>query len=119
MIEKYYTPEQLEQLRQRREAGGAALEERIQHGPALWNELFAEYRSHMKRGTDPADPAVQALELRRQALVNEFTGGDAGIEQSLRRMWTEQGDTLAAQFGIEAELLAYLEKVAKAAAGPA
>jgi DNA-binding transcriptional MerR regulator len=117
MIEQYYTPEQLELLRKRREAGGAALEERIQQGPALWNELFAKYQKHMELGTDPADPAVQALEERRQALVNEFTGGDAGIEQSLQRLWTEQGDALAAQYGIDPQLLAYLEKVGKAADG--
>jgi DNA-binding transcriptional MerR regulator len=119
MIEQYYTPEQLEMLRKRRETGGAALEERIQQGPALWNELFAEYQKHMELGTDPADPAVQALEQRRQALVNEFTGGDAGIEQSLQRLWTEQGDALAAQYGIDPQLLAYLERVGKAAGGSA
>jgi DNA-binding transcriptional MerR regulator len=115
MIEKYYTPEQLETLQQRREAGGAALEERIRQGPALWNELFAEFRSHMERGTDPSSAEVQALEQRRQALVNEFTGGDRGIEQSLERMWTEEGEKLAAQYGIEPELLDYLSKVSKAA----
>jgi hypothetical protein len=68
----------------------------------------------MERGTDPADPAVQALEKRRQALVNEFTGGDAGIEQSLQRLWTEQGDALAAKYGIDPQLLAYLERVGTA-----
>jgi DNA-binding transcriptional MerR regulator len=114
MIENYYTPEQLEMLRKRREAGGAEMEERIQQGPALWNELFAEYRAHMERGTDPADPAVQALEARRQALVNEFTGGDAGLEQSLARMWTVEGEKLAAHYGIEPELSEYFEKVSKA-----
>ena len=115
MIETYYTPGQLETLRQRREAGGAEMEARIQKGPALWNELFAELRGHMERGTDPADPSVQALEERRQALVNEFTGGDASIEASLKRMWMEQADKLAAQYGIEPRLLEYLDKVAKAA----
>jgi hypothetical protein len=34
-------------------------------------------------------------------------------------MWNEQGDTLAAQFGVEPELLAYLDQVAKAAAASA
>jgi DNA-binding transcriptional MerR regulator len=115
MIEKYYTPEQLETLRKRRETGGAEMEARIQQGPALWNELFAEYRAHMDRGTNPADPAVQALDARREALVSEFTGGDAGIEASLKRMWTDEGDELAAQFGIEPQLLDYLDKVSKAA----
>jgi DNA-binding transcriptional MerR regulator len=115
MIEKYYTPEQLETLRKRRETGGAEMEARIQQGPALWNELFAEYRAYMDRGTNPSDPAVQALDARREALVSEFTGGDTGIEASLKQMWTDEGDQLAAQFGIEPQLLDYLDKVSKAA----
>src|SRR4029077_10706845 len=84
MIEKYYTPEQLEYLRKRREEAGEAGEERIRQGPALWADLIAAFRAEMEKGTDPADPKVQALEKRRQGLVNEFTGGDPGIEQSLK-----------------------------------
>jgi len=49
--------------------------------------------------------------------VNAFTGGDKGIEQSLTRMWKEQGDKLAAQFGYDPKLLEYLGKVVEAAKG--
>ena len=58
--------------------------------------------------------AQKALEQRRQALVSAFTGGDAGIKQSLTRMWKEQGDKMAAQFGYDPKLLAYLGKVVEA-----
>lgn len=112
MIETYYTPEQMEYLNQRRETIG---EEVIQQGTADWANLFAELTVEMERGTDPADPKVQVLEQRRQALVNAFTGGNAGIERSLTRMWTEQGDKLAAQHGYDPKLLEYLGKVAEAA----
>jgi DNA-binding transcriptional MerR regulator len=111
MIEHYYTSEQLEYLRKRREEVG---EERIRQGPALWGELFAAYQAGMEKGTDPADPKLQELEKRRQALVNEFTGGDAGVTQSLKRLWTEQGDKLCAQYGMDPKLLEYLGKVAAA-----
>jgi DNA-binding transcriptional MerR regulator len=111
MIENYYTPEQLELLRKRREEVG---EERVQQGPALWAALWAEYKAEMEKGTDPADPKVQELEKRRQALINEFTGGDAGIEQSLNRLWKEQGDKLAAQMGYDPKLLEYMTKVIEA-----
>ncbi|HUQ72187.1 MAG TPA: MerR family transcriptional regulator [Planctomycetaceae bacterium] len=114
MIENYYTPDQLETLRQRREAPGG--DELVQQGTADWAELFAQLTAEMERGTDPADPRVQALEQRRQALVNAFTGGDAGIEQSLTKLWTEQGDQMAAQFGYDPKLLHYLGQVAAAAA---
>jgi DNA-binding transcriptional MerR regulator len=117
MIENYYTPEQLETLKQRREQVGP---ERMQQAPNDWSDLFAAFRAEMERGTDPADPRVQALEQRRKALVNEFTGGDAGIEQSLKRLWTEQGDKLAAQYGYkhDPQLADYMEQAGQAANRP-
>src|SRR5262249_47621760 len=115
MIENYYTPEQLETLRKRREETGAAGVDIAKQGQADWATLFDELRAAMEQGLDPADPKVQALEKRRQALVNAFTGGDKGIEQSLKRMWTEQGLKLATQFGYDPKLLEYLSKVAEAA----
>ena len=39
----------------------------------------------------------------------------AGIEQSLNRMWTEQGDKLSTQFGYDPKVMEYLGKVAEAA----
>jgi hypothetical protein len=47
--------------------------------------------------------------------VSAFSGGDAAIEQNLKRLWTEQGDKLCAQFGIDPKVMAYLGKVAEAA----
>jgi DNA-binding transcriptional MerR regulator len=119
MIEHYYTPEQLEQLRKRREEAAAAGQDIAKQGAADWAELFAQLTVEMNKGTDPADPKVQALEKRRQALVEAFTGGDPGIAQSLKRLWTEQGDKLAAQYGYDPKLLEYLAKVAEAAKGSA
>ena len=49
--------------------------------------------------------------------MNEFTGGDPAIEQSLKRMWTEQGDKLCAQFGYDPKVLEYRRKVNEAAKG--
>jgi DNA-binding transcriptional MerR regulator len=111
MIENYYTPEQLESLRKRREEAGEA---RMKQGQADWAELFADFRAEMEKGTDPAGPKVQALVKRQQALVDEFTGGDPGIAQSLKRLWTEQGDKLAAQYGYEPKVLEYLGKAVSA-----
>lgn len=114
MIENYYSPEQLEYLRKRREEVG---EESIRQGQAGWAELFTQLKEEMEKGTDPGDPRVQALEKKRQELVNAFTGGDKGIEQSLTRMWTEQGDKMAAQFGYDPKVLEYMGKVIAAAGG--
>jgi DNA-binding transcriptional MerR regulator len=94
MIESYYTPEQLEEIKARGEQLG---QERIQQAQEDWAELIAEVRAEMDKGTDPAAPEVQAMARRWMDLVNAFTGGDPGIERSLGRLWNEQGDTIAAQ----------------------
>jgi len=83
-MEKYYTPEQREWLKERRQAVG---EERIRDVEAEWPTLIARVRDAMDAGTDPADPEVRALAARWMGLVREFTGGDPGIEQSLRAMY--------------------------------
>jgi DNA-binding transcriptional MerR regulator len=115
MIETYYTPEQMESFRKRSAEAAAAGVDLTQQGTVAWQELLAQLKVEMDSGTDPADPKVQALEKRRQALVNAFSGGDKAIEENLQRMWTEQGDKLCAQFGIDPQLMAYLGKAAEAA----
>jgi DNA-binding transcriptional MerR regulator len=115
MIQNYYTPEQLESFRQRSAASAAAGEDLAQQGAAAWTELLAQYKAEMDKGTDPADPRLQELEKRRQALVSVFTGGDAAIEQNLKRLWTEQRDTLCSQYGMDPKVMEYLGKVSAAA----
>jgi DNA-binding transcriptional MerR regulator len=117
MIENYYTPEQLESFRQRNEAAKAAGQDLAQEGTAAWTALLADYRAALDQGIDPADPKLQELEKRRQALVNAFSGGDKGIEQNLKRLWTEQGDKLCAQYGMDPKVMEYLGKVADAQKG--
>lgn len=118
MIGNYCTPEQLESLRKRREEAGPAGEELIKQGQEGWAQLIADLTAEMNKGTDPADPKLRAFEQRRQALVNAFTGGDGVLEQSLKRLWTEQGDKLSAQYGYDPKLMEYLGKVAEAQKGP-
>lgn len=115
MIENYYTAEQLETLRKRREEAGAAGEDVVRQGTAAWEALFADLRAEMEKGTDPADPKLQALEQRRQALLQAFTGGDSGIEQSLTRLWKEQGGNLCSQYGYDPKVMEYMGQVAEAA----
>jgi MerR family transcriptional regulator, thiopeptide resistance regulator len=114
MIENYYTPEQLETLRKGREEALAQGIDVAQQGQQDWARLLADYRAEMDRGTDPADARLDALETRRQQLVSAFTRGDAGIAQSLKRLWTEQGDKLSQQYGYDPKLMEYLGKVAEA-----
>ncbi len=96
MIENYYTAEQLEYLKKRADQVG---EERMKQVPGEWAQLIAQVRAEMDKGTDPLSPEVLALARRWQGLVNEFTGGDPGIERSVGRLWKEQGDNLVNRYG--------------------
>jgi DNA-binding transcriptional MerR regulator len=96
MIEKYFTPEQHEWIKSRREEAG---EEATRQMQEEWAELIAAVRAEMDAGTDPKDAKVQMLAKRWVSMVQRTTGGDPAVEQALKRLWDEQGDTLAAQHG--------------------
>jgi DNA-binding transcriptional MerR regulator len=87
MFEKYYTPEQLDYLAKRREQVGEA---RIREVEAEWPRLMDEVRAEMERGTDPCDPRVQEMARRWKGLIEEFTGGDQGIRQSLGNLYRNE-----------------------------
>lgn len=107
MIESYYTPEQLEYLAKRREELG---EDAIKEVEQAWPQVISAMKEHQAAGTPVDDPDVQALAARWFELVEAFTGGDAGIRESVGKMWKEQGDTLNQQFdtGLSPELMDYV-----------
>ena len=57
MLENYYTPEQLESLRQRQELLG---EERIKQVQAEWQDLFEQVRAEMAK-SNPIEQVWQYL----------------------------------------------------------
>ena len=107
MFEKYYTPEQLRQLDKRRRSLG---DDEIKRVEAEWKELYAQVREHRATGTDPSDPAVQALVTRSGELIQMFTGGDPGIAASLKRMYEQEGPQRASRGFADPEDMAYLEQ---------
>jgi MerR family transcriptional regulator, thiopeptide resistance regulator len=107
MLEKYYTPEQLEILQQRQELWG---EEQMRQSQANWQELIAQVQAEMEKGTDPKSEAVQALVRRRQELIDQFTGGDPGIEQSLNAMYQQEGVEVASRGSVDADLAEYMSR---------
>jgi hypothetical protein len=113
MIEKYYTPEQLEQMKQRKETIGDA---RIQEVQAEWPRLMAEVQAAMDAGIDPDDPRVQDMARRWVGLVNEFTGGDPGIFKSLSNMYANEDTVAGMDVPPMRKLMEYVQK-AMAAAG--
>ncbi len=106
MFEKYYTKEQLDTLAKRRAMFG---EEHMRAVQEEWPRLMKSVRDHMREGTDPKDPRVVALAKRWRELIEEFTGGDAGIEQSLRSMYRQESQ-VAEQQGLDREIGDYIQR---------
>ncbi|MBW4475816.1 MAG: MerR family transcriptional regulator [Tolypothrix brevis GSE-NOS-MK-07-07A] len=105
MFEKYYTPEQLEALKQRQELLGEELIHQVENE---WEGLIAQARLEMEKGTDPASETVQNIAKRWQELIAEFTGGNPGIEQSLNNMYQQEGVETASRGMGDAALWEYM-----------
>jgi MerR family transcriptional regulator, thiopeptide resistance regulator len=110
-LHRYYTPEQLKYLEERRREVG---EERIRQVEAEWAELIERVRVEMEAGTDPTNERVRALARRSMELVNEFTGGDPGIERSLNNMWQQEENIHGIDTREMREMMAYLSRAMSA-----
>ena len=113
MHQRYYSPEQLDQLEQRRRSLG---EDAINDAEREWGEIFATLRAEMEAGTDPADPKLRPIAERGRELVAMFTGGHPGIKQSLNEMWQNEDPEKLSHGMVDAEVMAYYGRV-QAAAG--
>lgn len=115
MIEKYYTPEQREFLRQRAQEVGS---ERIRQVENEWKELFRRLDAARKQGTEPGSPAVREMGRQALGLIAEFSGGNSGIENSLEKMYREEGTAPINRqpgFNVSPELWSYLSQAMAAA----
>lgn len=110
-IEQHYTPEQLATLEERREALG---EEGMVAGQRAWADLLGELKAELDAGTDPAEPRLVAHVDRWDALLEEFTGGDAGIRAGLQSYWEEHGPEKASQGMVDPEVFAYAQRIREA-----
>ncbi len=83
-MKRYYTPEQLKSLESRRHLA--------ERGQQEWAELIRDVEAALAAGEDPAGPKGQALAARQQKLTQQFTGGDPGILQGLRKLYADQAN---------------------------
>jgi MerR family transcriptional regulator, thiopeptide resistance regulator len=113
MSESYLTPEQLAEVQARGRMLGEA---HIQAVEAEWPVLIANVRGEMEKSTPASDPRVQALARRWRELVNEFTGGNPGIEKALAQNY-QQNPEARRSTGLDGEIFAYVQR-AWAAAPP-
>lgn len=95
-IDAYYTPEEMEDIRER---GRALGEEGMKSAENDWSTLMAAVQKEMDAGTPPTDPKVKKLAEQWQSLVSAFTGGNPAIAAKLKKMYEEQGPQMQQAFG--------------------
>jgi DNA-binding transcriptional MerR regulator len=87
-FERHFTAEQLDELKERRDQMGLGDLASVERA---WVEIFDELDRAVYEGLPPDAPEVEAVARRARALVREFTGGDAGLEQSLGSLFDAEG----------------------------
>ena len=95
-MEKYFTTEQLEVLRERRTSIDDA---HMQEVREEWNVIIPKVRKAIADNVDPGSPEILAIARRWKALVEEFTGGDPKIANAVRTMYEHEGPMLQQQLG--------------------
>lgn len=110
MVERHYTEGQRAFLAQRRRELG---DDRIADAEAAWPELIEEVLAAMDSGVPATAPEALELAARWRALIEAFSGGDAGIERTLGTVWEQDGDRLVQEHGLNPrmpEAFAYIQQ---------
>ena len=110
MFEAYYSPKQLETLRQRKhELGPKGME----HSQLAWTKLIQAFQEELSKGTNPEADPVQDLVASMQELIHAFTGGDPALEQSLKTMYRTEGPEKASSGTVNKAVFEFINKAQK------
>jgi DNA-binding transcriptional MerR regulator len=85
-MKKYFTEEQLAGLRKRISPEMKAESDRG------WTELARDTEAAISRGEGPISKTGQQLAVRRQKLYDQFTGGDPGMKESLKKLYSDKAN---------------------------
>lgn len=85
-MKRYYTEEQLADLARR------GTPEVLERGQREWAQLIKDVEAAAAEGVDPASERAQSLAARWSALIEEFTGGDPGILENLKRLYADRSN---------------------------
>ena len=102
-VEEYFSAEQIEKLR----ANPATKSD----GP--WKRLLDQIRRQMDQGTASSDPALRPLIEGWYGLGKQFSGGDPAMADAFRAFYRQEPAYLE-QWGVTAEVVAYVDRAAKA-----
>jgi len=84
---KYYTESAQAKVEERKKLWSPELQERVSND---WKELFLEIKAAIADEVRPSDERAQKLAARWNALIDEFTGGDAEIRKGLNKMYADE-----------------------------
>ena len=111
LIEKHYTPEQQETLKQRAEHMGP---EGLKQTEEQWRDLIAAVKYEQSQNTPSDSSRMQDLANQWQTLIEAFTGADQGMLKSLNHYNQENPQTLQTHgFKMDNELMTYIGKALK------
>jgi DNA-binding transcriptional MerR regulator len=85
-MKKYYTEDQLANLRQR---WTPEVQAESQRG---WDALAKDTEEAIARGVDPTGEVGLQLAERRKKLLAMFSGGDPGLEQNLQKLYADKAN---------------------------
>jgi len=111
MFERYFSNEQLAELKDRHAQLG---DDAVKRGEQQWKELLSEAEAARKAGIDPASPELQHLWQSMQKLIEQFTGGNPAIRDSLQRMYETEDISQASRGAVSQELWAYMRRAGAA-----
>jgi DNA-binding transcriptional MerR regulator len=84
---KYYTEEAQAKIAERARTWSPELQARVEQD---WKALIADVEAAIAANLDPKDTKAKALANRWSELVSGFTGSDAGIQQGLNKLYSDQ-----------------------------
>src|SRR5215471_17887704 len=85
-MKKYYTEEQLNDLRKRWTPEVQAKSE------LDWRELVRDVEAAMARGESPESEVSRRLAERKQKLIDLFTGGNPAITENLQKLYADKAN---------------------------
>ncbi len=85
---KYYSEEAQAKIAERARTWTPELQAKVEQD---WKTLIADVEAAIAAKADPAGAEALALAKRWSELVRGFTGGDAGVQQGLNKLYADQG----------------------------
>lgn len=110
-MRRYFTQEQLEHLEDLRKRVSP---EAKAESDRAWAQLARDTEQAIAEGAAPASKTGLQLAERRQRLIDQFTGGDPGLKQSLKKLYHDRANWPATfQRPFSEAVDAFLQRAAK------